>query len=69
LQSGFSKETLGPSRNWVGVDKGSFDYPNGFVSDLFTTLAKHLGFAKFPRIDQDAMVHELTAAIAAISES
>jgi hypothetical protein len=42
---------------------------DGFVSDLFTTLAKHLGFAKFPRIDQDAMLHELTAAIGAISES
>jgi len=45
------------------VDSGDF------VSDLFTTLAKHLGFAKFPRIDQDAMRHELTAAIEAISES
>jgi hypothetical protein len=45
------------------VDSGDF------VSDLFTTLAKHLGFAKFPRIDQDAMRHELTAAIGAISES
>ena len=42
---------------------------DGFVSDLFTTLAKHLGFAKFPRIDKDAMVHELTAAIGAMSES
>ena len=42
---------------------------DGFVSDLFTILAKHLGFAKFPRIDQDAMIHELTAAVGAISES
>ena len=42
---------------------------DGFVSELFTTLAKHLGFAKFPRIDQDAMVRELTAAVGAISES
>ena len=42
---------------------------DGFVSDLFTTLAKHLGFAKFPRIDQDAMIHELTAAVGGISES
>ena len=42
---------------------------DGFVSDLFTTLAKHLGFAKFPRIDKDAMVHELTTAIGAMSES
>ena len=42
---------------------------DGFVSDLFTTLAKHLGFARFPRIDQDAMLQELTAAIGAISES
>ena len=42
---------------------------DGFVSELFTTLAKHLGFAKFPRIDQDEMVSELTAAVGAISES
>ena len=42
---------------------------DGFVSELFTTLAKHLGFAKFPRIDQDEMVRELTAAVGAISES
>ena len=42
---------------------------DGFVSDLFTTLAKHLGFAKFPRIDQDEMVHELKAAIGGMSES
>jgi hypothetical protein len=42
---------------------------DGFVSDLFTSLAKHLGFAKFPRIDQDAMILELTAAVGAISES
>ena len=42
---------------------------DGFVSDLFTTLAKHLGFAKFPRIDKDAMVRELTTAIGAMSES
>jgi len=40
-----------------------------FVSELSTTLAKHLGFAKFSRIDQDAMVRELTAAVGAISES
>ena len=42
---------------------------DGFVSDLFTTLAKHLGFAKFPRIDKDAMLRELTTAIGAMSES
>jgi hypothetical protein len=40
----------------------------GFVSDLFSKLAEHLGFEKFPRIDQDAMLHELTAAISSISE-
>ena len=42
---------------------------DGFVSDLFTTLAKHLGFTKFPRIDKDAMLRELTTAIGAMSES
>jgi len=42
---------------------------DGFVSELFTTLAKHLGFSKFPRIDQDEMVRELTAAVGATSES
>jgi hypothetical protein len=45
------------------TDSGSF------VFDLFTALAKHLGFAKFPRIDQDTMLRELTAAIVSISES
>ena len=40
----------------------------GFVSVLFSRLAKHLGFEKFPRIDQDAMVREISAAIHAVAE-
>jgi hypothetical protein len=42
---------------------------DGFVSDLLSRLAKHLGFEKFPRIDQSAMVHELISATRAISGS
>ena len=41
---------------------------DGFVSELFRRLTEHLGFAKFPRIDQDAMVRELTAAIRSLSQ-
>jgi hypothetical protein len=40
----------------------------GFVSVLFSRLAKHLGFDKFPRIDQDAMLREISAAIHAVAE-
>jgi hypothetical protein len=39
-----------------------------FVSVLFGKLAEHLSFSKFPRIDQDAMVRELTATIRSLSQ-
>lgn len=42
---------------------------DSFVFDLLSRLAKHLGFEKFPRVDQSAMVHELIAATRAISGS
>ena len=42
---------------------------DGFVSDLLSRLAKHLGFEKFPRVDQSAMVQELISATRAISGS
>ena len=41
----------------------------GFVSDLFSQLAAHLGFPNYPRIDKDAMAEELNAAIRNISGS
>jgi hypothetical protein len=64
--SGLKKEDLPPRMSTfqsLEIDSG------GFVSDLFSELAKHLGFAKFPRIDQEAMVRELTAASRTISKS
>jgi hypothetical protein len=42
---------------------------DSFVFDLLSRLAKHLGFEKFPRVDQSAMVHELISATRAISGS
>jgi hypothetical protein len=33
----------------------------GFVNDLLTSLAKHLGFPKIPRVDQNRMKQELLA--------
>jgi len=40
-----------------------------FVSELLGSLAKHLGFEKFPRVDQSAMLQELISATRAISAS
>jgi hypothetical protein len=42
---------------------------DSFVFDLLSRLAKHLGFEKFPRVAQSAMVHELISATRAISGS
>ena len=64
--SGQKKDNLPPRISTfesLEIDSG------GFVSDLFSKLAKHLGFEKFPRIDQDAMIHEITAAIRTLVES
>jgi len=63
--SGLKKDYLPPrisSFQSLEIDSDSF------VSDLFGRLAEHLGFSKFPRIDQDAMVRELGAAIRTISK-
>ena len=40
---------------------------DNFVFDLLSRLAKHLGFEKFPRVDQSAMMHELISATSAVS--
>lgn len=37
-----------------------------FVNDLLSSLAKHLGFSKIPRIDESCMKKELVAATAAV---
>ena len=42
---------------------------DNFVFDLLSRLAKQLGFEKFPRVDQSAMVHELISATRAVSGS
>jgi hypothetical protein len=42
---------------------------DNFVFDLLSRLAKHLGFEKFPRVDQSAMMHELISATRAVSGS
>jgi len=62
--SGLKKDDLPPrisSFQAMEIDS------DGFVSDLLGRLAGHLGFPKFPRIDQDAMVRELNVAIRSIS--
>lgn len=61
--SGLKKDDL-PSRisSFQAIEIDS----DGFVSKLLGRLAGHLGFPKFPRIDQDAMVRELDAAIRSI---
>jgi hypothetical protein len=40
---------------------------DNFVFDLLSRLAKQLGFEKFPRVDQSAMMHELISATRSIS--
>ena len=63
--SGLKKDDLPPrisSFKCIEIDS------DGFVSDLFGRLTEHLGFSRVPRIDQDTMVSELTAAIGAISK-
>ena len=42
---------------------------DNFVFDFLSRLAKHLGFEKFPRVDQSAMMHELISATRAASAS
>jgi predicted transcriptional regulator len=39
----------------------------GFVTDLLTSLAQHLGIARVPRIDQVEMKREISEAIAKVS--
>jgi len=63
--SGMKKDDLPPrisSIQSLEIDSDTF------VSGLFGRLAEHLGFSKFPRIDQDAMVRELDAALRSLSK-
>jgi hypothetical protein len=63
--SGLKKDDLPPriaSFQAIEIDSDTF------VSGLFVRLAEHLGFSKFPRIDQDAMVRELDVAIRSLSK-
>jgi hypothetical protein len=63
--SGLKKDDLPPRiSSFQGIEIDS----DGFVSDLFGRLTEHLGFSKFPRIDQDAMARELDAAIRSLSK-
>ena len=64
--SGQKKEELPPR---ISAFQSLEIQSGGFVLDLFTRLAKHLGFDRFPRIDQNAMANELTEAVRIISKS
>jgi hypothetical protein len=64
--SGLKMDDLHPqmsSFNAIEIDS------DNFVFDLLSRLAKQLGFEKFPRVDQSAMMHELISATRAISGS
>ena len=57
--SGLKKNDLPPqisSFHVMEIDSDSFVY------EFLSRLAKHLGFEKFPRVDQSAMMHELISA-------
>jgi hypothetical protein len=63
--SGLKKDDLPPRMSTfqsIEIDSDTL------VSNLFGRLTEHLGFSKFPRIDQDAMVRELEAAIRSLSK-